>query len=158
MKKILLAFAALGLAASSTACTTDSEETRNLELDIDTENRVAGYYQQYEEIGLMFDFRRTPSIDQHYFILETAQGKHLMTMATSGGWRFLNVLDSSFTSVGPIAGEQRTTGDPVALQFLFEVQEMKLLHPLRLALTAHGVDGDLMAMPLENIDTSQQPE
>jgi hypothetical protein len=155
MKKILLAFAALGLAASTTACTTDTQESRNLELDIDSQNRVAGDYSHYD-MGLVFDFRRDPAAEQHYFILETEQGKHLMTVATAGGWRFLNVLDGSFTSAGPIDGEQKTSGDPAALTFVFEVEEMKLLTPLRLALSAHGVDDDLMAMPLQNIDTSNQ--
>jgi hypothetical protein len=33
---------------------------------------------------------------------------------------------------------------------------MKLLEPLRLALTEHGVDDDLMEMPLDNVGGSQQ--
>jgi len=155
MKKILLAFASLGLAASTTACTSDSEETRNLDLDIDTANRVAGDYHHFDH-GLVFDFRRDPSVAQHYFILETENGEHLMTVATAGGWRLLNVLDGSFTSAGPINGEQRTSGDPAALADVFEIEEMKLLNPLRLALAAQGVDSDLMAMPLENVDTTQE--
>ncbi|HUS30804.1 MAG TPA: hypothetical protein VMZ53_19975, partial [Kofleriaceae bacterium] len=125
------------------------------DLDIDSADRVAGDYHHYD-MGLVFDFRRDPSVEQHYFILETEQGKHLMTVATAGGWRFLNVLDGSFTSAGPIDGEQKTSGDPAALSIVFEVEEMKLLEPLRLALTAHGIDDDLQQMPLSNIDTTQQ--
>lgn len=147
--KILLAFASLGLAASTAACTTDGQETRHLDLSIDTQDRVAGQYDHYD-MGLSFDFRRDPAISQHYFILETEDGRHLMTVASAGGWRFLNVLDGTYTSAGPVGGEQKTTGDEDALSYVYEIDEMKLLEPLQLALTAHGVDSDLMDMPLAN--------
>ena len=153
--KILLAFASLGLAASTAACTTDGQQqSQHLDLSIDSQDRVAGQYDHYD-MGLSFDFRRDPSIKQHYFILETEDGRHLMTVAMAGGWRFLNVLDGTYTSAGPIDGQQKTTGDEDALSYVYEIDEMKLLEPLQLALTAHGVDSDLMDMPLGSPSAQQ---
>lgn len=152
--KILLAFASLGLAASTAACTTDGQDSQHLNLSIDTQDRVAGEYDHYD-IGLSFDFRRDPAVNQHYFILEAESGMHLMTVASAGGWRFLNVLDGAYTSAGPVDGQQKTTGNADALSQVYEYDEMKLLEPLQLALIAHGVDNDLMDMPLTGPSNQQ---
>ncbi|HSD90254.1 MAG TPA: hypothetical protein VLB44_22145 [Kofleriaceae bacterium] len=140
MKNLLIALTL----ASTAACGVDSAPD-GLELDVQTQNRIIGDFVQ-DNVGLAFDFRRDPSIDQHYAILETEAGQHLITQATAGDYKLINVLDGRFTVAGPINGEKTMTGDPAALQELLDTSEYKLLGPLHTALSERGVDADLQAM------------
>lgn len=147
MKNLLIALTL----ASTAACGVDSSPD-GLELDVQTKDRVIGDFVQ-DNVGVTFDFRRDPSIAQHYAILETEAGQHLITRASAGDYTLINVLDGRFTMAGPVNGEKTTTGDPAALQELQAMSEYKLLGPLHTALTERGVDADLQSMMPTDIAT-----